>query len=83
MATYQAKPNKIEAVQWTGRNIREVQDYLGVESFSIYKNKIVLTHSTTVISIGEYIFYYSDDPLHRYYVMSDDEFNDKFEMKND
>lgn len=79
MAIYKTRPNNIEAVQWTGKNIREMQDYLGVENFIMDKNKIELTHSNTAISIGDYIFYYLDDPLHRYYVMAGDEFNRYFQ----
>lgn len=54
---YRKKPVVIEAVQWTGDNLKEVDEFMGVKYIEVDTNAILIQtlEGDMLASIGDYI----------------------------
>lgn len=56
---YRKKPVVIEAIQWTGENIKEISDFMGVShiSYELPSNKlsIITLEGTMIAKKGDFI----------------------------
>lgn len=80
MAFYRLKPPVVEAIQWDGTNITELQQLIAPTG-----DPLIVEHSTfnaptpdgdQVVAIGDWVVKSAKGDI---YVMSDEEFNEKFE----